>query len=130
MIAKSHAHPDARALITDVLDAELTGTAHAATADPDPKWIAAAQEQRWRCLVADGYQPTGVAVAWAMQHGGLSPVDTSPHTSFDGAGIWRRIRPLAYMNAPDSVLPDESRNSANHSIRLRVNGVAESGAQR
>ncbi|MEU6131687.1 aldehyde dehydrogenase (NADP(+)) [Saccharopolyspora sp. NPDC047091] len=50
--------------------------------------------------------PTGVAVTAAQQHGGPYPATTAPaHTSVGTAAIDRFLRPVAFQNAPDSLLP-------------------------
>jgi NADP-dependent aldehyde dehydrogenase len=75
-------------------------------------------------LVFDGY-PTGVAVAWAMQHGGPYPAATSPHTSVGPTAIRRWLRPIAYQNAPDYVLPPELRDGNPDGIPRRVDGTLQ-----
>lgn len=52
--------------------------------------------------------PTGVAVCLSMQHGGPFPATTdSRFTSVGADGIKRFVRPVAYQNWPDSLLPAE-----------------------
>ncbi|WP_017580208.1 aldehyde dehydrogenase (NADP(+)) [Nocardiopsis valliformis] len=61
-------------------------------------------------IVHDGY-PTGVAVTAAMQHGGPWPSTTNAlHTSVGTTAIRRFLRPMAWQNAPQEVLPDELRD--------------------
>jgi NADP-dependent aldehyde dehydrogenase len=56
--------------------------------------------------------PTGVEVCLAMQHGGPFPATTdSRFTSVGADGIKRFARPMCYQNWPDSLLPDELKNS-------------------
>jgi 2,5-dioxopentanoate dehydrogenase len=56
--------------------------------------------------------PTGVEVCLAMQHGGPFPATTdSRFTSVGADGIKRFARPVAFQNWPDSLLPDELKNS-------------------
>ncbi|MDT4946441.1 MAG: hypothetical protein QOH14_3174, partial [Pseudonocardiales bacterium] len=58
-------------------------------------------------LIMNGW-PTGVAVCWAMQHGGPWPASTSPaHTSVGATAISRWLSPVAYQDWPPSLLPDE-----------------------
>lgn len=74
-------------------------------------------------LVFDGY-PTGVAVTWAMQHGGPYPATTvAAHTSVGTTSIRRWLRPVAYQNAPSSVLPDELQDGNPAGVPRRVNGT-------
>ncbi|MGI8881391.1 MAG: aldehyde dehydrogenase (NADP(+)) [Jatrophihabitans sp.] len=72
-------------------------------------------------LVWNGY-PTGVAVAWAMQHGGPAPSTTnSLHTSVGPTAIRRFVRPLTFQNAPAAALPAELVDGP-ASIPRRVDG--------
>ncbi|MGH9251264.1 MAG: hypothetical protein ACRD0W_17330, partial [Acidimicrobiales bacterium] len=76
-------------------------------------------------LVFDGY-PTGVAVSWAMHHGGPHPATTnSSHTSVGAASIRRWLRPISYQNAPTDVLPLELRDENPAGIPRRVNGTLQ-----
>ncbi len=70
-------------------------------------------------IVHDGY-PTGVAVTAAMQHGAPWPSTTNAlHTSVGTTAIRRFLRPVAWQNAPQEVLPDELRDHPNHSVPRR-----------
>jgi NADP-dependent aldehyde dehydrogenase len=74
-------------------------------------------------LVFGGY-PTGVAVAWAMHHGGPFPATTnSGHTSVGATAVRRWLRPICYQNAPHTVLPEELRDGNPAGIPRRVDGV-------
>lgn len=80
-------------------------------------------------LVWNGF-PTGVAVAWAMHHGGPYPATTDPlHTSVGAAAIRRFLRPVAYQNLPQALLPPElvDEPSPEHSVPRRVDGVLSVG---
>jgi NADP-dependent aldehyde dehydrogenase len=67
--------------------------------------------------------PTGVEVVSAMQHGGPFPASTdSRFTSVGTAAILRWVRPVAYQNFPDDLLPDELKENNPLSIRRLVNG--------
>ncbi|MFJ7272780.1 aldehyde dehydrogenase (NADP(+)) [Streptomyces sp. NPDC099050] len=56
--------------------------------------------------------PTGVAVTRAMHHGGPWPATTSPlHTSVGGTSVARWLRPVAYQNVPEGLLPEPLRTS-------------------
>jgi 2,5-dioxopentanoate dehydrogenase len=68
--------------------------------------------------------PTGVEVCLSMQHGGPFPATTdSRFTSVGGDAIKRFARPLAYQNWPESLLPDELKNSNPLGIWRIVNGL-------
>lgn len=70
-----------------------------------------------------GGWPTGVAVTWAMQHGGPWPATTAPlHTSVGVTAVRRFLRPVSYQGVPDSALPAPLRNANPLGIPRRVNG--------
>jgi NADP-dependent aldehyde dehydrogenase len=67
--------------------------------------------------------PTGVAVAWAMTHGGPYPATTSAaHTSVGSSAIDRWLRPVSFQDAPAALLPIELRDGTT-SIPRRIDGV-------
>ena len=75
----------------------------------------------------NGY-PTGVAVTWAMHHGGAYPATTNPlHTSVGATAIRRWLRPIAYQNAPQWALPTELRDIPEppSAVPRRVDGRLE-----
>jgi NADP-dependent aldehyde dehydrogenase len=73
-------------------------------------------------LVFNGY-PTGVAVTWAMQHGGPYPSSTSAaHTSVGTAAIRRFLRPVAFQNTPAALLPEALRDDSPLRLPRRVDG--------
>jgi NADP-dependent aldehyde dehydrogenase len=110
------------------LSPALTATVHAEEADDD--LVAPALEQmsaRVGRVVWNGY-PTGVAVAWAMHHGGPYPATTDPlHTSVGAAAIRRWLRPVTYQSLPERLLPAELRDepAAGHAVARRVDGRLE-----
>ena len=66
--------------------------------------------------------PTGVAVSWAMQHGGPYPAATdSGHTSVGASSIRRWLRPVVYQDVPDALVPPELRD-AETSLPRRIDG--------
>jgi NADP-dependent aldehyde dehydrogenase len=109
----------------EALPGSLTGTLHA-----DPATEAdlirdlldrfAARAGR----VIFGGWPTGVAVTWAMQHGGPWPATTNAlHTSVGATGIRRWVRPVSYQSVPDEFLPEVLRDGNSLGIPRRVNGA-------
>ena len=69
--------------------------------------------------------PTGVAVAWAMQHGGPYPAASdAAHTSVGAAAIKRWLRPVTYQDVPPSLLPEELRDGP-VTVPRRVDGALE-----
>ena len=74
-------------------------------------------------LIVNGF-PTGVEVCHSMIHGGPYPATTDSHfTSVGTTAIKRFTRPVCYQNFPDSVLPDELKNSNPLNIWRLVEGV-------
>ena len=104
------------------LPAALTVTLHTGVTDADtaralmPSLIARAGR-----VVLNGF-PTGVRVSWAQQHGGPWPATNSLHTSVGATAIRRFLRPIAFQDVPDELLPAELRDSA-RDIPRRVDGV-------
>ncbi|NDJ62586.1 MAG: aldehyde dehydrogenase (NADP(+)) [Chloroflexi bacterium] len=73
-------------------------------------------------LIWNGY-PTGVEVVAAMQHGGPYPATTAPATTSVGTtAIKRWLRPVAYQNLPDVLLPEPLQNSNPRGIWRTVDG--------
>ncbi len=67
--------------------------------------------------------PTGVAVTWAMQHGGPYPATTaSLFTSVGQTSIRRFLRPISYQGMPDAALPKVLRREGAPSIVRRMDG--------
>jgi NADP-dependent aldehyde dehydrogenase len=74
-------------------------------------------------VVWNGY-PTGVAVSWAMHHGGPYPATTNAlHTSVGTSAIRRWLRPVSLQDVPEELLPDELRDSPSVPLPRRVDGV-------
>ncbi|HKG66712.1 MAG TPA: hypothetical protein VKB28_21775, partial [Solirubrobacteraceae bacterium] len=73
-------------------------------------------------VIFDGF-PTGVAVTYGMHHGGPFPATSaSAHTSVGMTAITRWLRPVAYQNAPEQLLPAELRADNPLGIWRRVDG--------
>jgi NADP-dependent aldehyde dehydrogenase len=75
-------------------------------------------------IVWNGY-PTGVAVSWAIHHGGPYPATTDAlHTSVGAYAIRRWLRPVAYQDVPEHLLPPElvDEPEADDRIPRRVDG--------
>lgn len=67
--------------------------------------------------------PTGVSVTWAQQHGGPYPATTAVGTTSVGmAAITRFLRPVAYQNVPEALLPDALKEGNPLGIARRVDG--------
>jgi NADP-dependent aldehyde dehydrogenase len=73
-------------------------------------------------IVHNGY-PTGVAVSWAIHHGGPWPATSSSlHTSVGASAVRRFLRPIAYQDAPEHLLPDYLREDNPRGLLRRVDG--------
>ena len=67
--------------------------------------------------------PTGVEVCPSMQHGGPFPASTDSRFTSVGTGAIRRfVRPVAYQNIPEVLLPEELQSSNPLQIWRKVNG--------
>lgn len=113
----------------DAMPGSLTATLHA-DAEQEPDLVRSLLHRfsaRAGRVIWDGW-PTGVAVAWAQQHGGPWPATTSPlHTSVGVSAVRRFQRPVAYQNLPDALLPEALRDANPLGLPRRVNGRIHSG---
>ena len=108
----------------DVLPGSLTAAIHADAAEFDglASVIERLQDLSGR-LIFDGW-PTGVAVNWAMQHGGPWPSTTSSlHTSVGATAIRRFLRPISFQNAAQELLPPALRDDNPLAIPRRIDGA-------
>jgi NADP-dependent aldehyde dehydrogenase len=95
----------------DALEGCLAAAVHAA---PNDLSVARPLMDRLRekagRIILNGW-PTGVAVVWAMHHGGPWPATTAPRdTSVGARAIHRWLTPIAFQNCPDELLPTELRS--------------------
>jgi NADP-dependent aldehyde dehydrogenase len=104
----------------DRVPASLTATIHSEPDDSLDALIGALTPKAGR-LVFDGY-PTGVRVSWAQQHGGPWPATNTQHTSVGVTAMRRFLRPFAWQDAPQSVLPEELRDGP-ADLPRRVDGA-------
>jgi NADP-dependent aldehyde dehydrogenase len=122
------AHYDGPGHLTELLGRlgpALTGTVHA---DEDDAAQAQGLVDHFAGIVGrvvwNGY-PTGVAVTWAMQHGGPYPATVgSVHSSVGPTAVRRWLRPICYQDVPEALLPAELRDSpgGHDVIPRRVDG--------
>lgn len=112
--------------LLDVLRAlpgSLTGSIH--TTDAERAFavtVADTLRPKVGRLVFNGF-PTGVAVSWAMNHGGPWPATTNPlHTSVGASSICRFMRPVCWQNAPAFALPDELKDVPSFPLPRRIDG--------
>ncbi|THG33160.1 aldehyde dehydrogenase (NADP(+)) [Naasia lichenicola] len=111
----------------DQIPGSLTATIHSETSEEEHSAeLAALVGPKVGRLVFNGY-PTGVRVSWAQHHGGPWPSTNSQHTSVGVSAIRRFLRPFAWQDAPQSVLPEELRDDYT-AIPRRIDGVLSLGA--
>jgi NADP-dependent aldehyde dehydrogenase len=93
------------------LEGSLTASIHATDDELDAvAAVAAALRPLTGRLIHNGW-PTGVAVCWAMHHGGPWPATTAPlHTSVGATALRRWQTPTAYQSWPQALLPLELRD--------------------
>ncbi|GDY33025.1 aldehyde dehydrogenase (NADP(+)) [Gandjariella thermophila] len=106
------------------LNGTLTGSVHAEPIEHDLAGRVAERLRRIAGRLIYNAWPTGVAVAWAMHHGGPWPATTNPlHTSVGATSIRRWLIPVSYQSWPQELLPPELRDSNPLGIPRRRDGV-------
>jgi NADP-dependent aldehyde dehydrogenase len=105
------------------LEGSLTATIHADDLDlAKAKKVLEVFRDKAGRLIWNGF-PTGVEVVAAMQHGGPYPATTAPATTSVGVkAINRFLRPVAYQNFPQELLPDALKDSNPSGIWRLVDG--------
>ncbi|GGU13539.1 aldehyde dehydrogenase (NADP(+)) [Nocardioides albus] len=108
--------------VARALDGQLTATVAGETDDEIvPELVATLARKAGRVLW--NQWPTGVSVTHAQQHGGPYPATTAPGTTSVGtAALGRFVRPVAWQGFPDTLLPDELRDTPHHPIDRRIDG--------
>ncbi len=106
------------------LGGNLTGTVHVGSGEDQSLTmrVLRALESTVGRVIVNGY-PTGVEVSSAMVHGGPYPATTDPSTTSVGSAAVRRfVRPVAYQNTPQELLPPALRDANPLGITRLVNG--------
>lgn len=118
--------------LVDRLGPALTGTVQAdAGDDKEARSVLEQFSSKVGRVVWNGF-PTGVAVAWAMHHGGPYPATVgSIHTSVGQTAIRRWLRPVCYQDVPEALLLPELRDSPGpgDAVPRRVDGALTSPVQ-
>lgn len=96
----------------EVLHGNLTATIHASDSEIEASGeIYTYLQEKVGRLIWNGF-PTGVEVGYAMLHGGPYPATTAPATTSVGmTAIKRFMRPVAYQDLPDLLLPPALQNA-------------------
>ena len=104
------------------LDGQLTVSVFAEAEEPIARALLDAAAQRAGRVIWNQW-PTGVSVTHAQQHGGPYPATTAIGTTSVGtAAIERFVRPVAFQNVPDALLPPELQEANPLGIPRRVDG--------
>lgn len=111
----------------EALPGSLTGTVHGEADEGElPGALLSGLAARTGRVIWNGW-PTGVAVSWSQQHGGPWPATTAPlFTSVGVTAVRRFLRPVAYQDVPDPLLPAELRDANPLGLPRRFNGVPSS----
>jgi NADP-dependent aldehyde dehydrogenase len=123
-IVVEYAGPDELLAVAEAFGGNLTATVHAEDADtPTLAPLLDRLRDRAGRLLYNGW-PTGVAVAWAMHHGGPYPATTaSVHTSVGTTALRRFLRPVCYQSTPQGLLPEALRDGNVLGLPRRLNGT-------
>jgi NADP-dependent aldehyde dehydrogenase len=128
-IVVEYTGPDELLAAAEAFGGNLTATVHAEDADAAtlPPLLDRLRDRAGR-LVYNGW-PTGVAVSWAMHHGGPYPSTTaSVHTSVGTTAVRRFLRPVCYQSTPQALLPEALRDENTLALPRRINGVVTQAA--
>lgn len=123
-IAVTYADDQGLLEVLETLEGSLTGSVHASSSDHSMALsVAEVLGDKVGRLLFNGW-PTGVAVSWAMHHGGPYPASTAPlHTSVGATAIRRWMAPISYQSWPDELLPEELRSDNPLGIPRRRDGL-------
>ena len=115
------------AAAVQVMEGQLTATLHLAEADyPAARTLLPILERRVGRILVNGW-PTGVEVGHAMVHGGPFPATSDSRTTSVGTlAIDRFLRPVAYQNLPDELLPAPLQQENPWKLNRLDNGTPES----
>ncbi|WP_315764141.1 aldehyde dehydrogenase (NADP(+)) [Sphingomonas sp. Y38-1Y] len=106
------------------LEGQLTATIQVDEGDyADAKRLIPVLEQTVGRILANGW-PTGVEVTHAMVHGGPYPATSDGRTTSVGTlAIDRFLRPVAYQDLPEALLPDALREGGQAGTLARIDGA-------
>ncbi|GAA4913282.1 aldehyde dehydrogenase (NADP(+)) [Nesterenkonia rhizosphaerae] len=111
---------------TSHLEGQLTGTLHLTEADYETaKPLIPVLETKVGRILVNGW-PTGVEVNHAMVHGGPFPATSDSRTTSVGTlAIERFLRPVAYQNLPEALLPEPVKADNPWNLNRRVDGEVQ-----
>ena len=124
-------YSDTRELIdaANRLEGQLTASLQLTPADyASAAPLVPVLEQKVGRIIVNGW-PTGVEVGHAMVHGGPFPATSDTRTTSVGTlAINRFLRPVAYQNLPQELLPAPLQDDNPWRLNRRINGVVEAAA--
>ncbi|MFB0835821.1 aldehyde dehydrogenase (NADP(+)) [Arthrobacter halodurans] len=105
------------------LEGQLTATLHLTAEDrATVAPLLPVLEGKAGRILANGW-PTGVEVGHAMVHGGPFPATSDSRTTSVGTlAIERFLRPVAYQDIPDALLPQPLRDANPWNLNRRIDG--------
>ncbi|MBP1233587.1 NADP-dependent aldehyde dehydrogenase [Arthrobacter sp. PvP102] len=114
---------------TNRLEGQLTASLQLTEEDyPTAAQLLPALEQKVGRIVVNGW-PTGVEVGHAMVHGGPFPATSDTRTTSVGTlAINRFLRPVAYQNLPQELLPAPLQDANPWHLNRRIDGTVEAAA--
>ncbi|MET7843743.1 aldehyde dehydrogenase (NADP(+)) [Streptomyces sp. NPDC005356] len=114
--------------VVRALEGQLTATVHTADTDLDDARALLPLLERRAGRVLFNNWPTGVEVGHAMVHGGPYPATSDARTTSVGSlAIERFLRPVAYQNLPETLLPPPLQDDNPYGIPRRVDGALTLG---
>jgi NADP-dependent aldehyde dehydrogenase len=113
------------------LEGQLTASLQLTEADyPTAALLIPALEQKVGRIIVNGW-PTGVEVGHAMVHGGPFPATSDSRTTSVGTlAINRFLRPVAYQNLPQELLPAALQDANPWHLNRRIDGEVVSAAEK
>jgi alpha-ketoglutaric semialdehyde dehydrogenase len=113
----------------DRLEGQLTASLQLTEEDyPTAAQLLPALEQKVGRIIVNGW-PTGVEVGHAMVHGGPFPATSDTKTTSVGTlAINRFLRPVAYQNLPQELLPASLQDNNPWQLNRRIDGTVEAAA--
>lgn len=110
--------------VARAMEGQLTATVHAADEDaPLASGLLPVLERMAGRIIFNGW-PTGVEVVPSMVHGGPFPATSDGRTTSVGTlAMDRFLRPVAYQDVPDALLPDAIREANPDGLLRLVDGT-------
>jgi 2,5-dioxopentanoate dehydrogenase len=108
---------------TNRIEGQLTASLQLTEEDyPTAARLIPALEQKVGRIIVNGW-PTGVEVGHAMVHGGPFPATSDTRTTSVGTlAINRFLRPVAYQNLPQELLPAPLKDANPWQLNRRIDG--------